>query len=121
MAIVPTIRCSNIRASVAFYAHLLGFERLDAEALEDPSYCALSRNGDRIFLSSHRGDGEYGQAIVVEVANVDDEWRALLRRGMRPPDRPDSPVHQGPTDQTWGTREFYVDDPDGNTLRFIQR
>jgi hypothetical protein len=22
--------------------------------------------------------------------------------------------------KTWGTREFYVDDPDGNTLRFTQ-
>ena len=29
-------------------------------------------------------------------------------------------VHEGPIDQTWGTREFYVDDPDGNTLRFTQ-
>jgi hypothetical protein len=29
-------------------------------------------------------------------------------------------VHAGPIDQTWGTREFYVDDPDGNTLRFTQ-
>jgi hypothetical protein len=30
-------------------------------------------------------------------------------------------VHEGPIEQTWGTREFYVDDPDGNTLRFTQR
>lgn len=29
-------------------------------------------------------------------------------------------VHEGPIDQTWSTREFYVDDPDGNTLRFTQ-
>jgi len=29
-------------------------------------------------------------------------------------------VHEGPIDQSWGTREFYVDDPDGNTLRFTQ-
>lgn len=35
---------------------------------------------------------------------------------------PDAPVevHEGPLNQTWGTREFYVDDPDGNTLRFMQ-
>jgi uncharacterized glyoxalase superfamily protein PhnB len=25
---------------------------------------------------------------------------------------------QEPLDQTWGMREFYVHDPDGNTLRF---
>jgi len=30
-------------------------------------------------------------------------------------------VHQGPVDQTWGAREFYADDPSGNTVRFIQR
>jgi hypothetical protein len=29
-------------------------------------------------------------------------------------------VHEGPLDQSWGTREFYVDDPDGNTIRFTQ-
>jgi hypothetical protein len=28
------------------------------------------------------------------------------------------PVHLAPLDQTWGTREVYVDDPDGNTLCF---
>ena len=37
--------------------------------------------------------------------------------------KPDAPkvVHEGPVDQTWNTREFYVEDPDGNTLRFTQR
>jgi len=30
-------------------------------------------------------------------------------------------VHLGPVDQTWGTREFYVTDLEGNTLRFMQR
>jgi catechol 2,3-dioxygenase-like lactoylglutathione lyase family enzyme len=30
-------------------------------------------------------------------------------------------VHRRPVDQTWGTREFYVDDPADNTLRFTQR
>jgi hypothetical protein len=43
----------------------------------------------------------------------------FLARGLVPPER-DSPVHKGPTDQTWGTREFYVDDPDDNTLVFVQ-
>ena len=27
---------------------------------------------------------------------------------------------EGPIDQIWGTREFYVNDLDGNTLRFVQ-
>ena len=52
-----------------------------------------------------------------------EAWDVLfdkfLARGLVRPNTP-GPVHQGPTDQTWGTREFYVDDPDGNTLRFTQ-
>jgi catechol 2,3-dioxygenase-like lactoylglutathione lyase family enzyme len=121
MAIIPTVRCKNMRRSLAFYTDVLGFERVDGDAnLDDPSFSVLSRVGDRLFLSSHRGDGEYGQAIVVETDDVDREWRTLRRRGLRTPGNPESPVHEGPIDQTWGTREFYVDDPDGNTLRFTQ-
>jgi catechol 2,3-dioxygenase-like lactoylglutathione lyase family enzyme len=30
------------------------------------------------------------------------------------------PIALSPTDQTWGTREMYVRDPDGNCLRFVQ-
>jgi hypothetical protein len=44
-------------------------------------------------------------------------------RGLQTPGDPDAPaveVQQGPLDQTWGTREFYVEDPDGNSLRFTQ-
>ena len=80
----------------------------------------LDRDGWRVMLSSHRGDGEFGQAIVVSVPDVDALWQRFRARGLQPPGRPESPVHEGPLDQTWGTREFYVDDPDGNTLRFVQ-
>jgi len=122
MAIIPTVRCKNMRQSLAFYTDVLGFERVEGDAhLDDPSFNVLSRTGDLLFISSHRGNGEYGQAIVVETADVDREWQTLRHRGLRTPGNPESPVHEGPIDQTWGTREFYVDDPDGNTLRFVQR
>jgi catechol 2,3-dioxygenase-like lactoylglutathione lyase family enzyme len=121
MAIIPTVRCENMRKSLAFYTDVLGFERVDSDnTLDDPSFCVLSRAGNRLFLSSHRGDGEYGQAIVVETDDVDGEWHALRQRGLQPPGNANSPVHEGPINQSWGTREFYVDDPDGNTLRFTQ-
>ena len=29
-------------------------------------------------------------------------------------------IDMGPVDQTWGSREMYVKDPDGNCLRFIR-
>ena len=112
-----------MRRSLAFYTSVLDFVRVDGDDdLNDPSFNALAREGDQIWLSSHRGDGAYGQAIVVTVDDVDAVFRKLRERGLRTPGNPETPqaVHEGPIDQTWGTREFYVDDPDGNTLRFTQ-
>ncbi len=109
--------------SLAFYTEVLDFERVDGDDdLGDPSFSILSREGDQLYLSSHRGDGEYGQAIVVTTGNVDALARKFRERGLQTPGHPDAPehVHEGPIDQSWGTREFYVDDPDGNTLRFVQ-
>jgi catechol 2,3-dioxygenase-like lactoylglutathione lyase family enzyme len=123
MAIIPTVRCRNMRAALAFYTEVLDFERVDGDdTLDDPSFSALARGGDYIFLSSHRGDGAFGQAIAVLTDNVDTLFRKFRERGLATPGNPDAPqmVHEGPIDQSWGTREFYVDDPDGNTLRFTQ-
>jgi catechol 2,3-dioxygenase-like lactoylglutathione lyase family enzyme len=121
MAIIPTVRCSNMRSSLAFYTAVLDFERVDGDDnLDDPSFSVISREGNRLFLSSHRGDGEFGQAIVIETESVHEVFRTLRQRGLHTPGNPNSPVHEGPVDQSWGTREFYVDDPDGNTLRFTQ-
>jgi catechol 2,3-dioxygenase-like lactoylglutathione lyase family enzyme len=120
MAIIPTVRCSRIRASVDFYTTILDFTRADQEEdMTDPSFSVLRREDDVLFLSSHAGDGVFGQAVVVTTEDVDGLFQKFLARGLVPPER-DSPVHHGPTDQTWGTREFYVDDPDRNTLRFTQ-
>ena len=123
MAIIPTVRCRNMRTSLAFYTGVLDFERVDGDDdLGDPSYSVLSRDGDQLILSSHRGDGAFGQVVAVTTDNVDAVFRKFRERGLRTPGNPEAPrmVHEGPIDQSWGTREFYVDDPDGNTLRFTQ-
>lgn len=122
MAIIPTMKCSAIGRSVAFYTQVLDFEvRREWSELTDPGFAWLTRDGEVLHLSSHRGDGAFGQAVVVKVSAIDALFQTFLSRGLKTPGSPDSPVHQGPLDQTWGTREFYVDDPDGNTLRFTQR
>jgi catechol 2,3-dioxygenase-like lactoylglutathione lyase family enzyme len=121
MAIIPTVRCRNMQAALTFYTTVLDFMRTDGRDEErDPGFAILTRAGDDIFLSSGEGDGECGQALVVMVEDIDALFAKYQSRGLVPPDR-EGPVHQGPTDQSWGTREFYVDDPDGNTLRFTQR
>jgi catechol 2,3-dioxygenase-like lactoylglutathione lyase family enzyme len=112
-----------MRAALTFYTGILDFERVDGDDTpDDPSFSALARGADYIFLSSHRGDGSFGQAIAVLTDDVDALFRKFRERGLTTPGNPDAPqmVHEGPIDQSWGTREFYLDDPDGNTLRFTQ-
>jgi catechol 2,3-dioxygenase-like lactoylglutathione lyase family enzyme len=125
MAIVPTVRCKSLKDAVAFYTQVLDFDRpgpgVGAGDLRDPGFCILYREGEELHLSSHSGDGQFGQAIAVLVPDVDALFAGFLKRGLDPSAKPQSPVHQGPTSQSWGTREFYVDDPSGNTLRFIER
>jgi catechol 2,3-dioxygenase-like lactoylglutathione lyase family enzyme len=123
MAIIPIVRCSNMKTSLAFYTNVLDFKLVSGdESLNDPACSVLARDGEHLILSSYRGDGEFGQAICVTTDDVDALFRKFRARGLQTPGNPDAPqmVHEGPIDQTWGTREFYVDDPDGNTLRFTQ-
>jgi catechol 2,3-dioxygenase-like lactoylglutathione lyase family enzyme len=116
----PALRIAD---SVDFYTRVLDFECSASPAeLQDPGFAVLTREGDELFLSSHGGDGEFGQAVVVIVPDIDRLFERLKQRGLKIPITGGaSPVHEGPVDQTWGTREFYVDDPDSNTLRFVQR
>jgi catechol 2,3-dioxygenase-like lactoylglutathione lyase family enzyme len=112
-----------MRMSLAFYTEVLDFVRVGGDdELTDPSVSVLSRDGSHLILSSHRGDGAFGQAIVVTTEDVDTLFGMFRERGLVTPGNPVTPehVHEGPIDQTWGTREFYVDDPDSNTLRFTQ-
>ena len=123
MAIIPTLRCQSMRLSLAFYTGVLDFERVDGDdELNDPSFSVLARDGGHLFLSSHRGDGVFGSVVAVTTTDIDALFRTFRARGLQTPGNPDAPqeVHEGPIDQTWGTREFYVKDPDGNTLRFTQ-
>jgi catechol 2,3-dioxygenase-like lactoylglutathione lyase family enzyme len=123
MPIIPTIRCSNMRVSLAFYTEVLDFEHVGGDGAQDGvAFNELSREGDWLFLSSHGGDGVYGSVVAVYSPDVDSLFRKYRSRGLITPGNPDAPqlVHEGPIDQTWGTREFYVEDPDGNTLRFTQ-
>ena len=122
MAIITTVRCRHMKTSIDFYTKVLDFQCIEYGGDKDPSCSALLRGGSLLLLSSHGGDGEFGQAIVILTDNVDALFHRFRARGLKTPGNPDAPgeVHEGPIDQSWGTREWYVDDPDGNTLRFVE-
>jgi catechol 2,3-dioxygenase-like lactoylglutathione lyase family enzyme len=111
-----------MEASIAFYTKVLDFDCVEHGGNGDPTVSVLMRGGALLLLSSHGGDGTFGQAIVVVTDNVDALFHKFRARGLKTPGNPDAPaeVHEGPIDQSWGTRELYVNDPDGNTLRFVE-
>lgn len=117
---VPILRVTSTQAAEDFYCGRLGFARdfRYAAGPDGPVYIGVSLDGHQLHLSTFGGDGVTGTAVYFYVDDVDALFRRFVAAGLTTPGRPESPVEDGPVDQTWGMREFYVRDPDRNTLRF---
>jgi uncharacterized glyoxalase superfamily protein PhnB len=72
----------------------------------------ISRDGIWVNLSSFSGDGVSGGVVNLFVDDVDTLHAEFVAQGVL--------IDSGPVDQTWGSREMYVKDSDGNCLRFIR-
>ena len=121
MRIVPVVKSSNLERSLHFYTRILDFERKwpgYEEREMTNGVVDLVRDGAELQLSRHAGDGVYGSVNRVFVDDVDERYAIFRARGLDTALRPESPVHTAPVDQTWGLREFVVEDPDGNSLCF---
>ena len=119
LKVIPVLKCLDMRASLSFYTSILGFELSDAWPSKDSPVYAVLRNGDVVInLSTNSGDGVAGSVVFIAVLGVDKLFKTFIDRGLDTSKKKESPVHQGPVNQTWGWREFYVTDPSGNTLRF---
>ena len=119
MKIIPIIKCRNLEESIRFYTTILGFVLKEPNTDPASPVVDLIKGEAQLQLSILDGDSEFGCAVNIVVEEVDELFRAFVERGLDTSNKQESPVHQGPLDQTWGMREFYVDDPDGNTLRFV--
>jgi catechol 2,3-dioxygenase-like lactoylglutathione lyase family enzyme len=121
MKIVPVIRSSDLQRSLHFYTEVLDFQLKwpGHENRElDNGVIDLVLDGAELQLSHHAGDGVFGSVSRVFVDDVDERYTTFRKRGLNTAERPESPIHTAPVDQTWGLREFAVTDPDGNTLCF---
>ena len=114
---IPLFRCTSMKDAITFYTEILDFEVTEPNAA-DEAVTILSNGNAELMLSTI--DGLMGNAANVLVENIDTLFEKYIQRGLDTSNKQGSPVHQGPVDQTWGTREFYVTDRDGNTLRFRQ-
>jgi len=112
---IPVLHVSSATAAEEFYCNRLGFSqgfayRFD-EAQPDPCYMGLTRDGVRLHVSSFSGDGVPGGVVFLVVEDVDALHAELKAKGVT--------IDLEPTDQSWGNREMYVHDPDGNSIRFV--
>src|SRR3954469_12212921 len=88
MAIIPTVRCRRMETSIAFYTNVLDFQCIEHGGDGDPSFSVLIRGASLLLLSSHGGDGTFGQAIVVLTDNVDALFNKFRTRGLKTPGNP---------------------------------
>jgi uncharacterized glyoxalase superfamily protein PhnB len=113
---IPLLHVSNSSQALEFYCTKLGFKpelshRAD-NSRSDPCYMGISRDGIWVNLSSFSGDGVSGGVVNLFVDDVDTLHAEFVAQGVL--------IDSGPVDQTWGSREMYVKDSDGNCLRFIR-
>lgn len=112
---IPLLHVRNSAAAEEFYCNLLGFQKYFAhradEAKPDPCYMVVTRDKVWVHVSSFSGDGVSGGVVNILVEDVDALHTEFIAKGVR--------IDTGPVDQTWGNREMYVKDPDGNCIRFL--
>ena len=113
---IPVLGVSDSRAASDFYCEKLGFEKQfeyrPFPDRDDPCHMGLSRGGASIRVSSFPGDSVAGVGVIIWTDDVDALHAEFAGKGVH--------IHMEPTDQSWGTREMYARDADGNKLAFTQ-
>lgn len=115
MKIVPLFKISNMKEAIGFYTGILDF-KLKYPDDPDDGFVDLINGEAELQLTSM--ENLPPSIVNVHVDDVDASFEKYKQRGLDTSKKKNSPVHQGPVDQSWGRREFYVTDADGNTLRF---
>jgi len=116
-AAVPQFLVERLDESLAFYERRLGFSR---DFIYGDFYASVSRGGATIHLKcaprleaerAHRRSGEHLDAYL-PVSGIADLHAELVGRG--------APIAKPLEERPWGTRDFHVEDPDGNVLCFSE-
>lgn len=68
---------------------------------------------EEFLAEAHASPKGAGMYINIQVADVDEFYKGILERGMKPSSHP--------RDWPWGNREFVLRDPDGYKLVFFTK
>jgi len=116
-AAAPQFLVEKLDESLTYYEKRLGFSR---DFIYEGFYASVSRDRAVIHLKCapkleaervHRKSEEHLDAFLV-VSGVEELHGELAGRGARIT----KPLEKTP----WGTRDFYVEDPDGHILCFSE-
>lgn len=118
--IVPLFKVSDMAEAIKHYTEVLDFVMTDPNDHVDSPVVDLGRDGWNMQITTSESEQLFGSVVYFWVEDVDALFAKYLARGLDISLRAGSPVNQGPVDQTWGRREFYVTDADGNTIRFCK-
>ena len=113
---IPVLHATNSTAAEEFYCARLGFKQTFAYRPfggTEPCYMGLERDNVELHVSSFSGDGVAGGVVFIGVEDIDELHEELKAKGVT--------IDLEPTDQSWGNREMYVNDPDSNSIRFVHR
>jgi uncharacterized glyoxalase superfamily protein PhnB len=106
--VVPILSVTDIRASIDYYVHKLGFER-KWEWGDPPDFACVARDEVELFLSLGAQRVATGSWISIFVQDVDALYEDYKKRGAI--------IRQPPTEYPWGMREMNVEDLDGHRFR----
>ncbi len=112
MSIHPTLKYTDARAVITFLVDALGFRAQTVAAGEDGrvQHAVLSFGGDAVLLGTRGAEPDpWDTGRAVTYLAVDDPDAAHARAVAA-----GAEVVMGLTDQPYGSREFAVNDPEGN-------
>jgi len=113
----PQFLVEKLDEALAFYEERLGFAR---DFVYEDFYASVSRDGAVIHLKCapkleaervHRRSGDHLDAYLV-VSGVDELYDEFIGRGVT--------ILRALEQRPWGTRDFYVEDPDRHILCFSE-
>ena len=114
---IPVIAVSDSATAEDYYCRVLGFQKMFAyrpdTTKRDPCYLGVAQDGVWLHLQSFKRERAGMTEAFLWVADVDLLHDEVSTRG--------AVVQLPPTNQTWGTRETGIRDPDGNVLIFATK
>ena len=122
-AIHPVLAARDVATSIRFY-RLLGFALSFQDDGEAPRYAALHRDGTELHLqwadSGQWIEGLDRPACRFLVDDVDALHAQFIAAGAINARSSEGSPWASPADTPWGTREFHLRDPGGNSLQFYR-